>query len=202
MTERTSADESEWLQRARQGDATAFSRLVEAYQVPVFNLCFRMVGNADLAEEASQEVFLKAFRNLAAYDPHRPFRTWLLSIAAHHSIDSLRRRRLPTVPMDDLPPEATPHDRSPSPEAALLARERADEVEAMLQSLAPQDRAAILLRYWYDMPYEEMAGMLQTSVSGVKSRLHRARRQLAEKASTFAKPRMAGGGRRAHASPI
>jgi RNA polymerase sigma-70 factor (ECF subfamily) len=202
MSDRITADESEWLTKARQGDPASFSRLVEAYQSPVFNLCLRMLGKVDLAEEASQEVFLKAYRNLAGYDPRRPFRTWLLSIAAHHSIDAIRRRRLATVALEDLPAGAAPHDQLPGPEQAFLQKERADEVEAMLQGLAPRDRAAVVLRYWYDLSYEEMAGMLQTSVAGVKSRLHRARRQLAAQANQDRMPVLAGGGRRVNASPI
>jgi RNA polymerase sigma-70 factor (ECF subfamily) len=160
-----------------------------------------MLGEPALAEEASQEVFLKAFRNLAAYDPRRPFRTWLLSIAAHHAIDALRRRRLSTVALDDLPPEASPPDHAPGPEALLVEREKAEEVDAMLRTLAPRDRAAMVLRYWYDLSYEDMAQMLETSVSGVKSRLHRARRQLAAQVGEQPAP-VASGGRRVHPSTI
>jgi RNA polymerase sigma-70 factor (ECF subfamily) len=201
MDDRRLAEERDWLRRARLGEAEAFSRLVEAYQMPVFNLCYRMLGDADLAEEASQEAFLKAFRNLAAYDPRRPFRTWLLSIAAHHAIDGIRRRRLATVPLDDLPIEADPLDRAPGPEALLVQRETAQEVDRWLRSLAPRDRAVMILRYWYDLSYEEMADMLQTSVSGIKSRLHRARKQIAAHVGATAQP-VVSGGRRVNPSPV
>ncbi|HET7009831.1 MAG TPA: sigma-70 family RNA polymerase sigma factor [Anaerolineales bacterium] len=202
MTKPIPEQESEWLRQARDGDSAAFARLVEAYQVPVFNLCYRMLGGADLAEEASQEVFLKAFRNLSAYDPRRPFRTWLLSIAAHHAIDGIRRRRLTTVSLEDLPAESVPGERSLGPEAALLEREKGEEVRAMLGQLGPRDRAAVILRYWYDLSYEEMADMLQTSVGSVKSRLHRARRLLAMQATPDRLPVGGGGGRRVDAPAV
>lgn len=177
--DRTPADEGEWLRRARAGEDEAFSRLMETYQVPVFNLCYRMLGDAALAEDAAQETFLRAYRNLAGFDVRRPFRTWLLSIAAHHAIDQIRRRRVPTLPLEDALPESSLRDPSPSPESALVQRQKEQDIQRMLRHLTAADRAAIVLRYWHDLSYEDMAGVLQTSVSGVKSRLHRARKQLA-----------------------
>ena len=86
-------NEAELLSKAQQGDAQAFTWLVETYQRPVFNLCYRMLGNAQDAEDAAQETFLRAYKNLRRYDRSRPFSTWLLSIAAHYCIDQARRRR-------------------------------------------------------------------------------------------------------------
>jgi RNA polymerase sigma-70 factor (ECF subfamily) len=191
----TPEEEGEWLRSARGGDDEAFERLVEAYQVPVFNLCYRMLGDAGLAEDAAQETFLRAYRNLTAFDPRRPFRTWVLSIAAHHAIDQMRKRRVPTMPLEDALDEAAPRDPAPGPEAALVSREGAEDVQGLLARLHPSDRAAVVLRYWYDLSYEDMAGALQTSVSGVKSRLHRARKQLASLAGQPL-PKPTHGGRR------
>jgi RNA polymerase sigma-70 factor (ECF subfamily) len=174
------AAEAGWLEQARRGDDEAFARLVEAYQVPVFNLCFRILGEAAEAEDASQETFLRAYRNLASYDPQRKLSSWLLSIASHHCIDRLRRRRLVSLPLEDLGPAEDPADPSPGPEASLADAERRRDVRRLLDHLAPQDRAAIVLRYWYDLPVEEIGETLGLSVSAVKSRLHRARRSMAE----------------------
>jgi RNA polymerase sigma-70 factor (ECF subfamily) len=161
------ADEGEWLRRARGGDEEAFSRLVEAYQAPVFNLCYRMLGDAELAEDAAQETFLRAYRSLAGFDMRRPFRTWLLSIAAHHAIDQIRRRRVPILPLEDVLPESSLRDPAPTPEAALVQHQKEQDVQRMLLNLSAADRAAIVLRYGYDLSYEK--GCSQTSVSGVKS---------------------------------
>jgi RNA polymerase sigma-70 factor (ECF subfamily) len=174
------ANDSEWIHRAKQGDDDAFTRLVEVYQVPVYNLCYRMLGNPVEAEDAAQETFLRAYRGLSRYDPERRFVTWLLSIASHHCIDRLRRRRYPIQSLDELLPSQQKSDDKPGPEAALTAKEEREGVREMLGHLGDLDRAALILRYWYDLSYEDIAQSLSTSVSAVKSRLHRARRQLAE----------------------
>jgi RNA polymerase sigma-70 factor (ECF subfamily) len=174
------AAEAGWLEQACRGDDEAFARLVEAYQVPVYNLCFRILGDAAEAEDASQETFLRAYRNLASYDPQRKLSSWMLSIASHHCIDRLRRRRLVSLPLEDLSPSEDPRDPGPGPEARLADSERQLAVRSLLGRLAPQDRAAIVLRYWYDLPVEEIADTLGLTVSAVKSRLHRARRTMAE----------------------
>lgn len=171
--------ERQWIGRARQGDDQAFACLVEVYQVPVFNLCFRMLGEANEAEDAAQETFLRAYRGLNRYDSKRSFVTWILSIASHYCIDRLRRRRIVTLSFDDLLPGQMKPDPSPGPEAALTGRERQEAVKRMLEKLGHIDRAAVILRYWYEMSYEEIAQSLSLTISSVKSRLHRARRELA-----------------------
>jgi RNA polymerase sigma-70 factor (ECF subfamily) len=177
MAER--GNEREWIIHARQGDDNAFANLVEAYQVPVYNLCCRMLGDPDQAEDAAQETFLKVYRGLKRYDPNRPFTTWLLSIASHHCIDRLRRRRIPAISLSELLPNQQKPDDSPGPEAVLAISEHQQAVRGMLEHLGNRDRVVIVLRYWYELSYDEIAQTLSTSVSSVKSRLHRARRQLA-----------------------
>ncbi len=115
--------ETRWLERARQGDEQAFAELVEAYQRPVFNLCYRMLGDAGEAEDAAQESFLRAHRNMRRYDPTRSFSTWLLSIASHYCIDQLRRRRLPVDSLEELEPWEEAPDPGPGPETAVARRE-------------------------------------------------------------------------------
>ncbi len=173
--------EAEWVARARAGDGEAFARLVETFQLPVYNLCFRMLGDAGDAEDAAQETFLRAFRSLSRYDPGRPFPTWLLSVASHHCIDVLRRRPFLPVSVESLLGGHDRADPTPSPEDALAVQERRDRVSELIRSLGAQERAAITLHYWYDLSYEEIAEALSTSVGAVKSRMHRARRMLAER---------------------
>ncbi len=170
--------ESRWLKRAIGGDEAAFAQLVEAYQKPVYNLCYRMLGDPFEAEDAAQETFLKAFRNLRRYDPERPFRTWLLSIASHHCIDRLRRRRLKLVPLTDLLGEKISGGEA-DPETAVIQSERVRRIDAALEQIPPRQRAGIILRYWYDLSYREIGETLGLSTSAVKSLLHRARRELA-----------------------
>ena len=173
-------EETGWIRLARTGDDGAFARLVEAYQVPVYNLCYRMLGDHAQAEDAAQEAFLRAYRNLRRYDPTRRFATWLLSIASHYCIDQIRKRRLKTLSIDDVPPFLERADDLPGPEEALARREQQLAVQSLLAKLGPQDRAAMIMRYWFEFSYEEIGDALSLSVSAVKSRLHRARRVLVE----------------------
>ena len=176
-----SNEESLWIERATQGDDDAFAQIVESYQVPVYNLCYRMLGNREEAEDAAQESFLRAYRNLNRYDPKRKFVTWLLSIASHYCIDCLRRRRLKLVSLDDLLPRRERGAATPAAEANYLQQEQAEEIRSMLDGIGEKDRAAVILRYWYDFSYEEIAESLSLSISAVKSRLHRTRREMADR---------------------
>ncbi len=173
--------ESIIIARARVGDGQAFSRLVAAYQAPIYNLCYRLLGNSHDAEEAAQEAFLRAYTRFNSYDPARPFKTWLFSIAHHYCIDRLRRRRLTWLSLDD-EPELQPANwraATPTPEEQAMRREREADVQAALSTLPAKDRSALIMRYWYDFSYEEIAQATASTVSAVKSRLHRARCALA-----------------------
>jgi len=175
------SEENLWLVRARAGDAQAFTRLVEVYQTPIYNLCYRMLGEAGEAEDAAQETFLRGYTQLSRYDPQRSFKTWLFSIASHHCIDRLRKRRFAWLSLDE-PPPAHPalRDREPEPETTVVQREREAHINRLMAKLQPDDRAVVAMRYWYDMSYEEISKATGATVSAVKSRLHRARRALGE----------------------
>lgn len=169
------------IERARSGDSRAFSTLVEAYQAPIFNLCYRIMGNPHDAEEAAQEAFLRAYSRLDSYDPARPLKTWLFSIAHHYCIDRLRRRRLVWLSLDDEPAldSVAWCSPAPTPEETTIRREREWDIQALLNALSPHDRSALVMRYWYNLSYEEIAAATASTVSAVKSRLHRARVALA-----------------------
>ncbi len=174
-----SPNESEWLIRAQNGDDEAFTELVTTYQNPVYNLCYRMLGDAQEAEDAAQETFWRAYQAIRRYDRSRPFATWLLSIAAHYCIDQQRKRRLPTLEIDDWMEEVLP-DLTPDPERSVSKAQEHEMLRRMLKGMNPQDRAALILRYWYEFSEEEIARSLQISISAVKSRLYRARLRMAE----------------------
>jgi RNA polymerase sigma-70 factor (ECF subfamily) len=176
-------NEQLWLARARQGDDQAFSQLVETYQRPVFNVCYRMLGDAAEAEDAAQESFIRAYTRLDSYDPKRKFSSWMLSIASHYCIDRLRRRRFSLVSWDDLPPWRWLPDADPQPEEAALRNEEQRQIQELLNQLPPDYRAAVILRYWHELSYEEIAEALDSTLSAIKSRLFRARQMMAEAAA-------------------
>ena len=175
-------EESIWLEQARQGDKVAFGKLIEAYQGPVYNLAYRMLSNSGEAEEAAQEAFIRAFTRLDSYNPAHKFSTWLLSITSNYCIDQLRKRRTILLSIDEpLPPHpALSADQEKRPESQLLMNEQQALVQSLLEELAPDYRQAVVLRYWHELSYEEIAEMMDTTVSAIKSRLFRARKQLAE----------------------
>jgi RNA polymerase sigma-70 factor (ECF subfamily) len=182
-------EDQELVARVLEGDQGAFAELVEAYQRPVYNLTYRMLGEAREAEDAAQEAFLRAYQHLDRYDPQRSFKTWLLSIASNYCIDRLRKRRLTWLSIDEpLPPHPALNSDVPSPETATLSGERSEAVQELLSDLAPDYRAAVVLRYWYDMPYAEIAATLDTTESAIKSRLFRARQMLAQKVQSGGAP--------------
>ena len=160
-------------------DQDAFTVLVERYKDAVQNLAYRMLSNAAEAEDVTQETFVRAYTQLATYKPAHKFSTWLLSIASHLAIDQLRRRRFLALPLEDVPFLDWIADVGTSPEQSALEGEQQDEVQTYLQRLPGKYRAVIVLRYWYDFSYEEIARTLDLTPALVKARLHRARELLA-----------------------
>ncbi len=176
------SEEYVWLERAMEGDKEAFGNIIEAYQGPVFNLAYRMLNNANEAEEAAQEAFIRAYTRLDSYNPEHKFSTWLLSITSNYCIDIIRKRRAILLSIDEplAPHPALMSEKSAGPESQLMQNEEQILVQSLLEKLEPDYRQAVVLRYWYDLSYEEIADMMSTTVSAIKSRLFRARRQLAE----------------------
>lgn len=171
------ADEAAVIERAVAGDERAFAELVARYQTAVFNLAYRMLGDAGEAEDAAQEVFLRIYRRLATYDAEHRFSTWVLSIASHYCIDLLRRKRPWLVPLENI--SNWMRARTRGPEASALAVEQQDTMRTLLAKLPEHYRLVLLLRYWHDLGYEEIAQVVGLPVSTIKARLHRARNALA-----------------------
>ena len=182
MNEEQLNRERVWLEQAIDGDKAAFGKLIEAFQGPVYNLAYRMLNNSGEAEEAAQEAFVRAWTKLDMYDPKRKFSTWLLSITSNYCIDQIRKRRALLLSIDEpLPPHpALTSDKAKGPEAQMANSEQQDLVQGLLQELPEEYRTAVILRYWQEMSYEEIAETTNSTVSAIKSRLFRARKQLAE----------------------
>lgn len=165
------------VQAALAGNQLAFSALVTRYQSAVFNMAYRMLGDPTEAEDASQEVFVRAWNQLRTFQIERRFSTWLLSIASHLCIDLLRRRK-PTAPIDDVA-LFVPSD-APEPDELALQGEQRAMVQRLLQTLPEKYRIVTVLRYYNDLSYDEIARTTGLTESAVKTQLHRARRMLAE----------------------
>ena len=125
--------ERAWIEQALQGDRKAFGYLVRAYERPVYNLTYRMLGDPAEAEDAAQETFLRAYTKLATYQPGRKFVNWLLSIASHHCIDRLRRRgRAPQMSLDGPSPPEWITSNAPQPDQVVSKKEEREQVRQIL----------------------------------------------------------------------
>lgn len=179
--------DAELVERALGGEERAYADLLSRYERPVFTLVLRMVRDRNLAEDLSQEAFVKAFGKLASYDPARKFSSWLFKIAHNAAIDHLRRRELDTVSLDapvgeddDGPLRTVEDSAGETPEAAA---QRADLSRALTRSVAglrPEYREVVLLRYQAGLEYNEIVEATGFPLGTVKTYLHRARKELAE----------------------
>lgn len=175
------ADEGKLIESSRQGDLAAFNALVELYQRQVFNLCLRMLGSEEPAEDATQEAFVSAYRRLDSFRGGS-FRAWLLRIAANASYDELRRRRSrPASSLEAAQEAGIPIDL-PSPDAGpeeeVLRGELNLHLRRGLTTLPPEQRLAVILRDVHGLSYEELGQALGCSQGTVKSRIARGRERM------------------------
>jgi RNA polymerase sigma-70 factor (ECF subfamily) len=178
-------DEIALIEAARQGDLDSFNRLVLAYQDLVFNQAYRLMGEPTAAEDATQEAFISAFRNLRSYRGGS-FRAWLLRIATNACYDELRRRkRRPTTPLEPLDSDddevETPRwlsDPSETPEESAERKELDRALQHCLDELPPDFREVVVLVDVQGLDYSEAGAAMGSPVGTVKSRLARARLRL------------------------
>ena len=170
------------MAEATAGSQSAFEQIVRRFQRPVISLIARMTGDRMLAEDLAQETFVKAFRNLSAFDTSRRLSSWLFRIAHNTTLDALRRTRPAMLSIDappgewggggDVPDPATPAD--PVERAALGVA-----IAAAMAHLRPDQRAALVLRYEEGLSFEEIGHVLGIPEVTARSHVHRARRSLA-----------------------
>jgi RNA polymerase sigma-70 factor (ECF subfamily) len=188
--------DADLLPRCRTGDEGAWHELVTLYARKVFGLAYRFTGRVDEAEDLTQEVFVKVYQTLGRYrEADGPFGGWLMAVARNHAIDHYRRRKQERTRRSD---DETVLDRMAAPGehpiAGLERQERAGIVHRGLRAL-PQDlRLPLILCDLQGMPYDEIAAELQLPLGTVKSRINRARLELAKRL-TAQKHALAGGDR-------
>jgi len=173
---------------AKQGSEIAFRELVRRYERPVFSLIFRMVRNKELAEDLSQETFIKVLNAVGTYRPEFKFSSWVFKIANNAAIDHLRKRSLDTLSLEGSPHAQTPEmieatalqisERGESQLEEVENRELGRTIEAAIDELRPEYRSCILLRHVEGRTYEEIADILNLPLGTVKTYIHRARNEL------------------------
>jgi RNA polymerase sigma-70 factor (ECF subfamily) len=177
----------------RRGDRDEFARLVDTYSGPIYRLGLKMLGNAQDAEDALQNTFLKAFQHLSDFEGRSSLSTWLYRIAANEALMALRKKR-PEVTLSDMAPEETPaEDYAPLqltdwcclPEEEFLSAESRLALDSAVQQLPEGMRIVFLLRDIQGLSIQETAQVLDLSETAVKTRLLRARLRLREELSSY-----------------
>jgi RNA polymerase sigma-70 factor (ECF subfamily) len=180
--------DAELVASALRGAQESFRELVVRFERPVYALIQRMVRDPQTAEDLAQEVFVKAYRHLASYDPGRKFASWLFKIAHNATVDHLRRAQLDTVPLAGEAEEGggggllavLADTSSESPAAAAERRDMARALERAIAGLRPDYREVVVLRYVEGLAYQEICEVLALPIGTVKTNLHRARKELAD----------------------
>jgi RNA polymerase sigma factor (sigma-70 family) len=179
-------EERRLVEVAQRGEVESFNGLVRLYEGRVYNLCYRMLGDADSAADAAQDAFLSAFRNLRSFRGGS-FRSWMLRIATNTCYDALRaRKRRPSVSLDletqdeeDSAPLQIA-DTAESPDDFALRRELAAAIQDGLTALPDEQRIVLILSDIQGLAYEEIAQITNSNLGTVKSRLSRGRARLRE----------------------
>ena len=172
------ADNAAVVAAIQASDEAAFGDLVEGYRRQLHVHCYRMLGSFDDAEDLVQETLLRAWRARATFEGRSLFRTWLYRIALNHT--STRRKSLGARQQRTMPIESADQlsDPQPGPAETLEKKQIRERVQNALSQLDPEDAKVLLLRDLQDIPYDEVARVLEIPVGTVKSRLHRARQAL------------------------
>jgi RNA polymerase sigma-70 factor, ECF subfamily len=167
------------LQRAGAGDAEAFDAVYRHFHPRVFGLCRYLLGSGAEAEDAASEVFARLPRAMKSYDASLPFPRWLLSVTSHHCVDLLRKRQVEGRIFDPSEAEALQSaSESPSPLQELLSAEARDGVRAAIEALPERYRLPLVLRYYNDLGYDEIAAALQLTRANVATLIFRAKKEL------------------------
>jgi RNA polymerase sigma-70 factor (ECF subfamily) len=180
--------------RVKRGDIAAFEQLVDKYKQPIVNLMFRMVHDLEEAEDLAQNVFVRVYQSAGRYEVSAKFSTWLFTIARRLCLNEIRRRsRHPAESLDAGTVETDPERparqfedvKTFSPPESFLHAELAEKIQQALDGLPEKQRLAIVLCRQDELSYEEIAHVLECSVSATKSLIHRARETLKERLKPY-----------------
>jgi RNA polymerase sigma-70 factor, ECF subfamily len=170
--------EERLLIQAKDGDRNAYGELVSRCYESVIRVVYRLSGDVQLAQDATQEAFLRAWVKLPGYQSRTPFSHWVYRIAVNTALDSLREK--PVDSLDDKVDLSPATGKSPDLEAAYIERERADRVQNAIRALPEAARTVLVLREYGDLSYDAIASTLEIPVGTVMSRLNYARNRLRE----------------------
>ena len=169
--------EKKLIERVKAGDKEAFSGLVDAYKNMVFTVCIRMLTSEADAEEAAQDVFVKAYRSIGSYQARAKFSTWLYRIAYNNCI-SVIRKKVKMIDLVDELPETEIDEGEMSGLDMISAEERNSYLKMAIESLAETDAVVVTLFYYDELSLDEIAGVTGLSGSNIRIKLHRSRKKM------------------------
>lgn len=176
--------ENSLVKKARSGDTQAFTELMYLYKDKIYHLAYRMLGNAQEAEDVSQETFLRVYSNLDRYDEKHKFSTWIYRIATNLSIDRIRKKKA-NFSLDESWNDEEGADwyakiasNDISPEQQAILSEEQETLHKAILSLPPKYRGIVTLKYVNELSIQEISEIVNLSVPTVKTRLHRGREYL------------------------
>ena len=177
------------LKVKNDGDMAAFEELVEIHQHAVVGTVAKMLGNPAEAEDIAQQVFLRIWKSAARYEPKAKFTTWMFTITRNLVFNEVRRRkRKPAISIEEREEEShlvVEDTQGQTPGEEALQRELEQAVDDAIQALPEKQRIGVILRRYEEMPYDEIAKVLDLTVPAVKSLLFRARAQLKESLKSY-----------------
>jgi RNA polymerase sigma-70 factor (ECF subfamily) len=175
-------EDAELIRSALEGSEAAFAGLLAKYRRQVYTLALKMLGQAEDAEDASQDAFIRAFQSLESCDPNRPFSRWIYRITYNLCVDRFRRRKFVAVSFEQsADEEGRPRefaDAGPGPDALYEASDAERRISDLLTSLPPRYRMVVVLRHQQQLSYEEIAEVMSLPLGTVKARIHRAHNML------------------------
>mgnify|MGYP001295130648 CR=1 FL=1 len=185
LTEKAKRDLILINQALKTGDPASYNELMKLYRDPIYFMLYEKLGDQEIAKDLTIEALGKAFKKLHLYTPDYAFSTWLFTVAKNHSIDYLRKNKLPTYSIDKLmiddEGKQTNFDlksEDPNPEQILMKKQRIKILRSIVNQLKPKYRDLVKLRYFKEYSYVEIAEELQLPLGTVKAQLHRSREQL------------------------
>jgi len=176
VTEQIPEIEECLLIQAKEGDRNAYGELVSRCYTDVVRVVYRLCGDTQLAQDAAQEAFIRAWMKLPEYRSKAPFSHWVYRIAVNHALDTLRKK--PQESLESSPAVSLLAEKTPDPEAAYLQKEQADMVQGAVNALPEAARSVLVLREYGELSYDEIASVLEIPVGTVMSRLNYARGRL------------------------
>ena len=170
-------DEKYRIERVKAGDKEAFTGLVDSYKDMVYTVCLRMLNSEADAEEAAQDVFIKAYRAIGSYQAKAKFSTWLYRITYNNCI-SVIRKRVKMIDLVDDVPESRVDEKEMNGLEHLSAEERSKYLKMAIESLAETDAVIVTLFYYDQLSLDEIAGITGLSSSNIRIKLHRSRKKM------------------------